>query len=164
MGGKGDLVILNGPQATSVMARVEGCKESLAKYPAITIVADQQGDASRDQGFSSMQTLMTRFAEIDGVFAINDNMAIGAELAARQARRSGIKIAEFDGSPDLLQALKTSDMIIGSASQDPYALGMKAAQVSYDIMNGQLRPEQFISQPSGLVNRENVDKYPGWRQ
>jgi len=164
MGGKGDLVILNGPQATSVMARVEGCKESLAKYPAITIAADQQGDASRDQGFSIMQSLMTRLPEIDGVFAINDNMAIGAELAARQAGRSGVKIAGFDGSPDLVQALKTSKMIVGSASQDPYGLGMKAAQIGYDIMNGKPRPAQFVSQPSGLVHRENVDSYPGWRQ
>ena len=48
--GKGDVVIENGPQVSSVIDRVNGCKQVLAKYPGIKILSDDQdGKGSRDE-------------------------------------------------------------------------------------------------------------------
>ena len=51
MGGKGDMIIQNGPQVSAVIDRVNGCKEVLAKNPAIKILSfDQDAKGSRDGG------------------------------------------------------------------------------------------------------------------
>ena len=85
IGGKGDVIIENGPQVSAVIDRVKGCKEVLAKNPGIKILSDDQdAKGSREGGLTVMQGYLTRFPKIDAVFAINDPQAIGADLAAKQ--------------------------------------------------------------------------------
>ena len=85
----GKVIIQNGPQVGAVIDRVNGCKEVLAKNPKIEILSDDQdGKGSREGGLNVMQGHLTRFAEIDAVFTINDPQAIGSDLAAKQLGRS----------------------------------------------------------------------------
>ena len=106
LGKKGDVVILNGPQVAPIIARVKGCKQALAKYPDLHVLSDNQnGKSSRDGGLDVMLSLLTRYPHIDGVFAINDNEAIGASLAARQLKRGDPVFFGVDGSPDAVAAI-----------------------------------------------------------
>jgi len=101
MGGKGDMVIVNGPQVCSVTERVKGRKAVLAKSPGIRILfSDQEAKGSRDGGLAVMQSLLTRFPKIDGVFAINDPTGIGVELTATQQHRTSFPITAVDDAPD----------------------------------------------------------------
>ncbi|MDX0016947.1 substrate-binding domain-containing protein [Sinorhizobium meliloti] len=163
LGGKGNVVLINGPQVQGVIDRVNGCKSSLEKFRGIKIVADQQADSSREQGFAVMQTLMQQNTDINGVFAISDPMAIGAALAAQQANAKGLTIVGFDGSPEIVATLKADTMVMASASQDPYGLGLKAAEIGFAILNGKKPAEARIKAPTGLVSRENVGDYAGWK-
>jgi len=163
LGGKGKVVLLNGPQVQGVLDRIAGCRESLAAFPEIEIIADEQGDGSRDDGFRIMQTMLTRFDQIDGVFAIDDPQAIGADLAAKQAGRSGITIVGFDGGPEIVEALKAETQVYGSASQDPWSLGYKAVEIGKAILDGAPPAEAKILAPTGLVTRDNVASYAGWK-
>src|SRR4051794_27510725 len=123
LGGKGDVIIQNGPQVSAVIDRVKGCKEALGKNADIKILSDDQdGKGSRDGGMNVMQGHLTRFDKIDAVFAINDPQAIGTDLAAKQLGRQGIVITSVDGAPDIEAALKGNTMVQASASQDPYAM------------------------------------------
>ena len=107
MGGKGDMIIVNGPQVSSVIERVNGCKEVIAKHPGVKLLSsDQDAKGSRDGGLAVTQSLLTRFTKVDGVFAINDPTAIGAELAAKQMQRTNFPITAVDGAPDAETALK----------------------------------------------------------
>src|SRR6201996_8331887 len=48
MGNKGDMIILNGPQVSAVIERVNGCKEVIAKFPGIKLISsDQDAKGSR---------------------------------------------------------------------------------------------------------------------
>ena len=161
--GKGNVIIQNGPQTSSVIARVKGCKTALAKHPDIKILSDNQdGKVSREGGMNIMMGDLTRFPDIQGVFTIADPQAIGADLAARQLNRAGIVITSVDGAPDVVQALKSSNSLIqASASQNPAEQGKQAVQVGYDIMNGKtVNPVTLL--PPGLVTRDNVADYKGW--
>ena len=90
LGHKGNVVIIDSVPMVAIAQRVEGCKEAIGQYPDMTILsADQRGDGSRDSGLKVMQTLLTRFPDVQGVFSINDQMAIGADLAAKQLGREG---------------------------------------------------------------------------
>ena len=163
IGRKGNVIIQNGPQVSAVIDRVNGCKKVLDRYSDIKLLSsDQDGKGSRDGGLNVMQGYLTRFPSVQGVFAINDPQAIGADLAARQLNRTGIVITSVDGAPDIVAALKGSTQIQASASQDPYAMGKLAVQTGVGIMNGQKPTDPMILMPSQLVTRENVGTYGGW--
>ncbi len=161
--GKGDVVIINGPQVSAVIDRVNGCKAVFAKSPGIKILSDNQdAKGSRDGGLAVMQGLLTRFPKIDAVFAINDPTAIGADLAAKQLGRKEMIITSVDGAPDIEQALKSDTLIQASASQDPYAMAQKAVEIGTQILNGKKPDPSTILMPSTLVTRDNVGSYKGW--
>jgi ribose transport system substrate-binding protein len=163
LGGKGKVIIQNGPQVSAVVDRVNGCKAVLAKSPDIEILSDDQdGKGSREGGMNVMQGHLTRFPEIDAVFTINDPQAIGSDLAAKQLGRTGIVITSVDGAPDIEAALKGNTMVEASASQDPYSMAQLAVEVGYQIMNGEKPAEPMILMPSTLITRDNVADYKGW--
>jgi ribose transport system substrate-binding protein len=163
LGGKGDVIIENGPQVSAVVDRVKGCKEVFAKAAGIKILSDDQdAKGSREGGLNIMQGYLTRFPKIDAVFAINDPQAIGTDLAAKQLGRTGIVISSVDGAPDIEDALKTDTMVQASASQDPYAMAQQAVEVGAGILNGKKPSNPMILMPSTLVTRDNVKDYKGW--
>ena len=165
MGDKGDMIIVNGPQVSSVIERVKGCKEVIAKHPAIKLLSfDQDAKGSRDGGLAVMQSLLTRFQTVDGVFAINDPTAIGAELAAKQLNRTSFPITAVDGAPDAETALKdaNSQQFVASASQDPFLMARLAVQQGVKLLNGEKLEHDVLLMDSKLVTRDNVNDYHGW--
>ncbi|CZV77335.1 ribose ABC transport system, periplasmic ribose-binding protein RbsB [Enterobacter hormaechei] len=84
--GKGNVVIINGPPVSAVQNRVEGCQTEFRRHPDIKVLSDNQNaKGSREGGLEVMTSLLAANPKIDGVFAINDPTAIGADLAAKQA-------------------------------------------------------------------------------
>lgn len=163
--GKGNIVVVNGPPVISVIERVQGCEEVLAKYPNIKILSkDQNAEGSRDGGLRVMSDLLTSFPKIDAVFAINDPCAVGAELAARQAKRSEFFIVGVDGAPEATQAIADpKSLVVATAAQDPLGMTQKAVQVGSDILKGKRPANPNILIPVKLVTRENVSQYKGWQ-
>lgn len=165
LAGKGNVIIENGPQVSSVIDRVNGCKKAFEGASGIKLLSsDQDGKGNRDGGLSVMQSLLTRFQKVDGIFAINDPQAIGSDLAAKQQNRTGIVITAVDGAPDIETALKdaNSPMVQASASQDPYYMAQKAVDVGVDILSNKKPASTVTLLPSKLVTRENVGDYKGW--
>lgn len=163
LGGKGNVIIQNGPQVSAVIDRVNGCKAVLKKSPDIKILSDDQdAKGSREGGLNVMQTHLTRFPKIDAVFAINDPQAVGTDLAARQLNRKNIVITSVDGAPDIETALKADTQVQASASQDPYMIAQKAVEIGQDVLNGKKPAQPMTLLPSTLITRANVKDYKGW--
>ncbi|MDA9408006.1 MULTISPECIES: ABC transporter substrate-binding protein [unclassified Bradyrhizobium] len=165
LGGKGDVIIENGPQVSAVIDRVTGCKNVFGKNSGIKVLSsDQDGKGSREGGLTVAQGYLTRFPKIDAIFAINDPQAIGTDLAAKQQNRSGIIITAVDGAPDIEASLKDpgSPQIQASASQDPFFMARRAVQVGVGILNGQKPASTVELLPSKLVTRDNIGDYKGW--
>ena len=165
IGGKGDVIIENGPQISAVIDRVNGCMSVLTKYPDVKILSSGlDGKGSRDVGYSVAQSLLTKFDHVDGIFAINDPQAIGTALAAKQMGRTGIAITGIDGAPDIESALKDPAMaqIVGSASQDPFLMARTAVQLGMTLLSGGKPEKPLTLLPSVLVTRDNINDYKGW--
>ena len=166
IGGKGNVIIENGPQVSSVVDRVNGCKKAFSAASGIKVLSsDQDAKGSRDGGLSVAQSLLTRFPDVAGLFAINDPQVIGSDLAAKQLGRKDIVMTSVDGAPDIENALKNpaDPMIQASASQDPYFLAQKGVEVGNEIIQGK-KPENLTTLvPSKLVTRDNVGEYKGWQ-
>jgi ribose transport system substrate-binding protein len=164
LNGKGSVVIVNGPPVTSVTDRVVGCKQVFAKNSGIKVLSDNQdAGGSRDGGMRVMQDLLTANPKIDAVFAINDPTGIGAELAIKQAKRTGIFITAVDGAPDAVVALKDPNSLFeGSSAQNPYQMANDGVKVGFDIMNGKAPKDKVKLLPVPLVTKANLKDYPGW--
>ncbi|MGE8366669.1 ABC transporter substrate-binding protein [Cupriavidus basilensis] len=163
LGGRGNLIIQNGPPVSAVLDRVKGCKTVLGKHPGIHVLSDDQdAKGSREGGLNVMQLYLTRFPKVDAVFTINDPQAVGADLAARQLNRRGILIASVDGAPDIEAALKANTLVEASASQDPWAISRTAVEIGVGLMNGTPPASRTVLLPPTLVTRANVNDYKGW--
>lgn len=165
LGGKGNVVIVNGPPVSAVIDRVNGCKEVLAKYPDIKILSENQNaGGNREGGLRVMTDLLTAFPKIDAVFAINDPTGIGCELAMKQAKREKeMFVVGVDGAPDAEVALKVADgSFAASASQDPYTMATKAVQTAWEIKGGTKPAQPKILIPTTLITRDNLASYKGW--
>ncbi|WP_335226894.1 ABC transporter substrate-binding protein [Nostoc sp.] len=162
--GQGSVVILNGTPMDSINQRVSGCQKSLSKYPDIKLISkDQNAEGTRDGGLRVMSDLLTTFPKIDAVFATNDQSGVGADLAARQARRKEFFIVGVDGSPDATKAMEDKDgVFVATAAQNPVGMAQKAVQIGNDIIQGKKPESSEIMIPVKLVTRENLSSYKGW--
>ncbi|MCA8335846.1 ABC transporter substrate-binding protein [Burkholderia multivorans] len=163
LGGKGDVIIMNGPPVSSTIDRVKGCKLALSKGQFNILSDNQDGKVSRDGGLAVGQALMTRFRKFDGMFTVNDQEAIGADLAAKQLKRKGFVLVAVDGSPEIEAALKSDTLIQASAAQNPYGMAIKAVDVGNEIVKTGKPPQNptILLEPT-LVTRDNVAAYKGW--
>lgn len=164
LGGKGDVVIVNGPQVSSIVDRVKGCKAVFEKYPDIKILSDNlDGKASREGGLQVMEGILTRYDHIDAIFAINDPTALGVELAAKQFGRTEFIITAVDGAPDIEAALKSGNSLIkASASQDPYVMAGQALELGNEVLQGKTPAETTVLLDPVLITADNVKDYKGW--
>lgn len=126
-----------------------------------TIVAEFQAKGSRDEGKRNMEDTLQRFGpgEIDAVVANNDEMAIGAASAIKDAGRTG-EIAEVigvDGTPPAVAAIEAGDMT-ATVRQDSAGQGEKAVQVVHLFLKGD-KVEDRYTLPFTLITTENVAEF-----
>ncbi|MGN8277950.1 sugar ABC transporter substrate-binding protein [Pseudomonas sp. SMV71] len=160
MGGKGDIVILLGDLANnSTTNRTKGVKEVLAKYPDIKIEQEQTGTWLRDKGMTLVNDWLTQGREFQAVVANNDEMAIGAAMALKQAgtKQGSVLIAGVDGTPDGLNAIKKGEMTV-SVFQD--AKGQADGSIDTAVKMVKKQPvEQAVWVPYRLITPQNVDQF-----
>ena len=114
MGGKGNIVIFQGPIGHSAeIDRSKGIQNVLAKYPDIKVVEKKTANWSRAEGLALMENWLTAHPnEIKGVIGENDEMALGA-IQAIKGRGLNVKdfvVVGIDGVPDAINAVKQGEM------------------------------------------------------
>ena len=115
LGGTGVVVELQGTiGASATIQREKGFDTYMAdNCPDIQIVAHQSGDFTRDQGRAVMASLLETYDHIDGVFAHNDDMALGAIEAIKEAGLQpgvDIKIISVDGVKGAFEAVLAGEL------------------------------------------------------
>lgn len=107
LGGKGRVAILLGDLANnSTHSRTAGFKQVLDTYPDIHVVEEQTGAWLREKGMDITSNWLVAGKELDAILSNNDEMAIGAAMALRQAGDENVLVGGVDGTPDGLAAIK----------------------------------------------------------
>ncbi len=88
LGGKGNVVIIEGIPCSINTERVNAFKDAIKNYPGIKVIAQQPGYWSREKAFEVMQNILTKFSKIDAVWTGDDDMLLGVILALKQAGRT----------------------------------------------------------------------------
>ncbi|MDA8427355.1 MAG: sugar ABC transporter substrate-binding protein [Treponema sp.] len=135
--GRGNVAIIESPPgATLGVNREKGFREAVAKlYPGITIVGAQVAEGwKKENAITIMNSFLQANQELDGVFAVNDNMAEGAMIAAESAGRlAQIKIWGANGQKSTLDLIEQGK-IAGTAYNNCFAQGELAAKIVMDSL------------------------------
>ncbi|MFC9828770.1 substrate-binding domain-containing protein [Streptomyces albogriseolus] len=160
LGGKGTIVILQGQAGTSASReRGAGFAEGLKDYPGIKVVAKQPADFDRTKGLDVMTNLLQAHPDIDGVFAENDEMALGAIKALGSKAGKSVQVVGFDGTPDGLKAVRAGTLY-ASVAQQPSELGRIAVRNALRAVEGE-KVEKMVKVPVKVVTKENVAGFEG---
>ncbi|WP_460754778.1 sugar ABC transporter substrate-binding protein [Marinomonas epiphytica] len=117
--------------------RTEGNKQVFDKYPNIKIVAEQEGRWDRAKALQITEDLLQAHPEINVIVANNDEMAIGALLAAKKAglTDASLIISGVDATPDALEYL--GEGLDSTVFQSAKGQGYGGAEIAYQLAKGE---------------------------
>jgi ribose transport system substrate-binding protein len=156
--GKGTIVEIQGIMGTNVAQnRSKGFNEIISQNPDMKIVACQVADFDRAKGMSVMENILQANDHIDGLYAANDEMLLGALEAVEAAGRlDEITMIGCDAIDDTIKAIK-SGKVEATIAEPPFFLGKAIMNAAYDYLEG--KPvEKYVILDNELVTAENVDK------
>ena len=135
LGGKGNVVELEGIAGTNAAReRGEGFNEAL-NGTEIKVVAKQTADFDRVKGLAVMENILQSQADIQAVFAHNDEMALGA-LEAIKASGRDILVVGFDATDDAVKAVNDGDMA-ATVAQQPDLIGEMGIDAAVKVLKGE---------------------------
>ena len=159
LAGKGEVALISGvPGNESQDARAQGFIDAVALVPGMKLVAQQPANSERSLGLTVMENILTAHPDVKGVFATNDQMALGA-MEALDARglRGKVAIVGFDATKEAVQAT-VDGKLAGSVAQNPRAMGQKGVEAALAALDG--RPvDKRIDTGTELVTKDNAEKY-----
>lgn len=151
------------PDVSSVVGRVTGFKAGIAEFPDMEVVGvdynlDVQQKA-REQTLAALQ----KYPDIVGVFGTNLFSAQGSYQAVVDAGLTGaVKIASWDASKDLINALKEGQVDLVLA-QKPAEMGALAVEWGYKFFKEKTQVPKKVIPGFEFFTRENVND-PGMQQ
>ena len=153
-----DVAILQGIIVQSTgRFRADGSHKGLTEC-GLNIVAEQPGDWDRAKGQAVMENILVGNPNIKAVFASNDNMALGAAEALKQAGvLDKVLLVGFDANPDAAVSILAGEMS-ASVAQNPYNMGALSVENLMKLIKGEkLAP--VIDTGTVLVTKENATNY-----
>ncbi|WP_370159328.1 D-ribose ABC transporter substrate-binding protein [Salipiger bermudensis] len=162
IGGEGSYVELFGaPSDNNAQTRSNGFETVLTQYPDLEKKAQEVANWDRTQGYSKMQSMLQANPDIKGVISGNDEMALGAIAALKEAGQlEGMVVGGFDGSPDAVDAVKAGELTY--TVLQPVAIFAEEAvrQADHFITNGELMvAEEKQLFDCMLIDESNVENY-----
>jgi len=152
---KGDKVVLIagalGNPATDT--RIKGAKEAL-EAAGMEVVAEQPADSDKAKAMSVMENILQNNKDVKGVFAANDDMAIGALRAVEAKGLKDVKVMGVDGTMEAVESI-LDGKLAASVAQSPYNMGYQGVENAVKAMNGE-KIEERIDSGIDLITKENA--------
>jgi erythritol transport system substrate-binding protein len=164
VGDKGTYVELFGnPADNNAATRSNGYETVITQYPDMKKVGKEVANWDRTQGYQKMQSLLQANPNINGVIAGNDEMALGAIAALKEAGKlDKVKVGGFDGSPDAVAAIKSGEMQY-TVLQPVAVFSAEAVKQADSFIKtgktGAANEKQLFD--CLLITKDNVAKYTG---
>lgn len=162
IGGKGGIIALQGILDTGAAKdRFAGLEESLAANPDVTLLDQQTANFSRAEALEVTKTLLTKHGDdIKGIWAANDDMALGALEALKAAGKEGkVAVVGIDAVPDALTAIQDGSMTATVSSDGPWQGGIGLA-IGYCAATGELSVDDITDRAwfaeQFLIQADNV--------
>ena len=165
LGGKGKIgLVYHEADFFVTKQRYQGFKETITKdYPDIKIV-EEKGIAGPDfagDAQGAANAMLSKYADLSGIWAVWDVPAEGVMAAARAAGRPDLKIATEDLGKNVAIALAKNELVIGLGAQLPYDQGVTEARLAAMALLGKTTPA-YVALSAVPVDHNNI--LEAWKQ
>jgi ribose transport system substrate-binding protein len=163
--GKGKIIALQGLLSnTPAIGRFQGLQKAVAEHPGVELVQWEAADWDRTKGYNATKEMLVAHPDISGVWAANDEMALGAIQALKEAGLAGkVLVSGNDGIPEIFAAIKQG-LACSTVMQDAkyqaelgLSMSLAAKEGKLDVKSLPAKYRQFMI-PGINVNRENIDQ------
>jgi len=156
--GSGSVAQLEGtPGADPARDRGQGFQDAIDAQSAVEVVASQSANFDRAEGLNVAENILQANPDIAGIFAQNDEMALGAVQALGDSAGSDVKVVGFDATEDGLSAIQDGTMN-ATVAQQPAEIGSLGVENAISVINGE-SVEENIPVEVQLVTPENVSEF-----
>lgn len=165
LNGKGKIAILEGIPMSVNTDRVEAALAVFKRYPGIEIVARDTGMWNREKAQQVMENMLANNPRIDAVWAADDDMALGVEVALKAAGRDkNIWILGGGGMKDIVKRVMDRDPLFpGDITYPPSMIGFGIATTVGMLRAGKERARPYtprhIVLDLDLITPENAKEY-----
>jgi ribose transport system substrate-binding protein len=165
IGGKGKIgLVFHQADFFVTKQRYQGFKETITKeYPGIQIV-EEKGIAGPDfagDAQAAANAMLSKYADLSGIWAVWDVPAEGVMAAARAAGRPDLKIATEDLGKNVAIALAKDQLVVGLGAQVPFDQGVTEARLAAGALIGKQAPA-YVALSALPVDHSNVRE--AWKQ
>ncbi len=147
------------PGYTTAIERSDGFQDRLPEVcPDVELMESQPGDWNREKSQQVMEAFLIKYDDIDGVYAGDDNMGVGALNAAKAAGRAGD--ITFVGATNFAVGYEAMERgeYWGSIYQSPVDDAEAALQTAIDVLNGEDVPFlNYFDTPK--ITQDNMDEF-----
>ena len=154
---KGNIVLLpGGPGVPVTMARANAGKETLKKYPGITILAELYAEEVPVKGMNLMEDLLQTYGEkLNGSYSAGHGMGTGSVMTLQAAKRPDVVVVSVDFSQEMEQLIRDGSLY-GTVIQQTTLMGRMGIRVAKAVAEGK-KFEADTYTPVKLITRENLD-------
>lgn len=153
----GEVAHLKGiPGASASRDRGQGFEQGL-NSGSIKIAATAVADFDRAKGLNETTNLLQGHPGLKGIFAENDEMALGAIKALGARAGKDVMVVGFDGTPDGLKAIQDGTMA-ATIAQQPKLLGSKAVEQAVKAAKGE-PVQQVVDVEVKVITKQNVAEF-----
>ena len=153
----GEVAHLKGiPGASASRDRGQGFEQGL-NSGNIKVVASAVADFDRAKGLNETTNLLQGHPGLKGIFAENDEMALGAVKALGARAGKDVVVVGFDGTPDGLKAIQEGTLA-ATIAQQPKLLGSKAVEQAVKAAKGEA-VQQVVDVEVKVITKQNVAEF-----
>jgi ribose transport system substrate-binding protein len=151
------------PDVSSANGRRDGFLRAMKEFPDITVVGVDYNMDVQETAQRQTAAVLQAHPDLKGIFGVNLFSAQGAYQAVDNAGLAGeVKIAGWDATPDLINALKEGkvDLVL---AQRPYQIGQLAVEWGYKYLTQKAKVPKKVIPGFFFFTKLNVDQ-PGSQQ
>ena len=152
----GDIVVLRGIPTTIDNERVEGFNTAI-EGAGINVLDMEHGNWNRDDSFTVMQDFLSKYPNIDAVWASDDDMAIGVLAAIEAAGRDDVKfVLGGAGMKEMIKRTADGDAMIPANVTYPPSMIATAIELTAVGLTSNAPVSGTFVIGSVLVTQENA--------
>jgi len=159
--GKGQIAVLRSYVGTPIdLLRYNGFMDTLkANYPGIKVLVEGDGEFNQNAGLKAMSNILPAYPKIDAVYTQDDEAAVGAITAIKNAKRTDIQfVTGTGGGKNAYKLMSDKDPLYGVSMSYFPTMGGRAVALAKKILMGEKFDKMNI-EPSIPVTSDNVSKY-----
>jgi ribose transport system substrate-binding protein len=160
LGDSGSVGVIGQQEVQTGLDREQGFTAELARHPKLHVVASLNGGGVRDRALKAAEDMLQAHADLDGIFAINDESALGALAAARARGKTAANftIVGFDATPEAVAAIRGNTPLKADVAQEPAKIGVQTVDAIARYFGNQ-PVDSVIVVPVRLVSSEDVSSH-----